>query len=232
MRNHLFLSPKAFRALAYLILSGPNCNHQDVLPIRRILKQGQPVDIADLAGVLDEGPISTLVIYSVLHKKPTLEEIDIAKAYSIDHLSIVQNAGRIFWEGGDTHEYFKPLKERGFVLKGTDLLAYLYSDIAKPGYITGYKGDLARVATKDQCELLNVFAPGGHVGQSVLVHFAAMICKLPVLETTRIYLDQTENYWYRDLGPKVVKMQSIDYRQFCGGDATEYAMNQLRSLKE
>ena len=178
------LSAEAVRALAHATLGGPNCSHE--VGVRDLLCMDENCKLSDLAKFFHYGPDTFLATYAVINKRFELGPDDIARAYCVDHLPMVQVASKLYQEGGFSHSYFDNMRQRGFELTDKNFNRYLFSCLGRIGRIvkitqSGRKLNRAKVNSEayylhgsNQISLENVIVPAGvKEGQYIAIHFAS-----------------------------------------------------------
>ncbi len=222
MKLKLTLSGKATQAVVRSVLTGPNCASRGD-GLKQFLSVTEQVDLANIAKYFENGPDTFLVWYAVSTGKDHLEDLDIVKAYCLYHLQMVQVAQVIYCERGQDDDYFRPLRERGFVIKPKDILSYCFSCCGKAARVIKRNGKLGEVAIGDKV-IKGVVIPSRLKSDWVAIHFATAIADLTEKEAADLTRLQFDNPWLVEISKMV---QTIDYSNFCGGNLTSYVQTKI-----
>ncbi len=229
------LSAEAVRALARATLGGPDCFHE--IEVRDLLTATEDYKLTDLAKYFHYGPDTFLATYAILNKRFNLGPDDIAQAYCIDHLPMVQVANKIFQERGFHDPYFDCMRERSFELTERNFGQYLFGCLGRIGKIK----EITRIRKKssrakidsEACylhgwvpvALENVIVPAGvKGGQRVAIHFASGFSVASDEITEKIIREQSRTILPLHFNDPIRK---IDFANIFGQDLASWTEEQL-----
>lgn len=246
------LTAEAARAFTRLVLGGVRCNPKD--GFEKYLNANGDVPLKELGSFFDSNssitPVMFLAGYAINRQiSQPLTPTDIARAYCVDHIPIVEAIEKILLRNGYEDEYFDSMRSRDFppphlglgldskrLALGSKL--YLVSCIAKVGRVI-------KIVERENHHRVRVFCPYSPAdvdisnvitlmkvveGDYIVIHFASGFTTISKESALKIIKEQQSNEWFSEL-LRIIGASSIlrrmDLTDWFGKDLTTWTKDRL-----